>query len=176
MCVCPAYPVYWILQRYWGEQMLYEHSAATGQLARSLGRFRGWNRWCLALGVVLIAVTSVHAQPDLTAQIATTLDSMAADYYQPEVTVAFGTFTYGYTGLGSSYSRYLEDVLSQAIAESRKISLFVRSVVENMDPEFRELYQEYFKTASVDGLLYGRFWEDGEDIRVDLELTSLTIG
>jgi uncharacterized protein DUF4384 len=129
-----------------------------------------------ALAFLVCVALPVAAQPDLAFEICPILDSMADNYYQPALTVAFGTFTYGYTGLGSSYSLYLEDLLSKAMAESNDMSLVVRSVVQNMDPEFRELYTEFFETASVDALLYGRFWEDDGNVRVDLELTSLTIG
>jgi len=130
----------------------------------------------LVLLLLLTGIVPTIAQSKPVPLIAEKLDSIAAHYFKPVIVVAFGTFTYEYTGLGSSYSRYIEDLLSQAVASSRKIKLFVRSVIENMDPDFRELYRDYFKTTEVDALLYGRFFNEGKDVRIDLRLTSLTTG
>jgi hypothetical protein len=102
---------------------------------------------------------------------------MAANYFKPLVTTALGTFTFEYTGLGSSASRFIEDSLVRSLAGSKRVKLFARHAVENMDPSFRELYRDYFKTTDVDAVVYGRFSEAGAGgLDLHIEMTSLTTG
>ncbi|MEW5816214.1 MAG: DUF4384 domain-containing protein [Spirochaetota bacterium] len=126
--------------------------------------------------LLLLAASLSNAQTNIERELAAVVDGMVLNYYKPAVVTAFGSFTYGYTGLGSSYSRYLEDILTRAISQCHKVTLFARHAVSNMDPSFKELYSDYFKTTGVEGLLYGTFFEEGKDVRVRLEMTSLTIG
>ncbi len=128
---------------------------------------------CLVLGVVLQG----YAEAGWEQEAGQVLDTMATRYYKPVITIALGTFTYEYTGLGSAFSRYVEDGLIRCLATSTRIKLFARHAVENMDPEFREIYRDYFKTTEVDAILYGRFNRESDgSICLHLEMTSLTTG
>ena len=104
------------------------------------------------------------------------LDQLIAKHYEDSMQVAFGTFTYEYTGLPSSFSRYLEEALSFLISRSDKYRLFNRNVAAAMDPAFRESYKDFFETNQVGGLLSGRFFDEGNRVRVRIELTNLRDG
>mgnify|MGYP005838161493 CR=1 FL=1 len=120
---------------------------------------------------------SLFAEPPWEVQTAEAVEGMAKNYYKPVLTLAFGTFTYGYTGLGSAFSRYVEEKLTTLLSGSQRMKLFARHAVENMDPEFQQMYRDFFKTTDVDAVLYGRFSKGPlGNIRLHLELTSLTTG
>ena len=104
-----------------------------------------------------------------------TLDDLVKDYYQPTVTAAFGTFTYGYSDLPSPFSRWLEDELGTAISKSGKLKLFNRSAAAAMDPSFKSVYGDFFTKTGVDALLAGHF-DLGGMPKVHLELTGLSNG
>jgi len=121
--------------------------------------------------------SSLSAQPPWEVQSAEAIEGMAKNYHKPVLTLAFGTFTYEYTGLGSAFSRYLEEKFTTILSGSPRVKLFARHAVENMDPEFRQMYRDFFKTTDVDAVLYGRFSrEPSGNMRLHLELTSLTTG
>ena len=133
------------------------------------------------IGILLLTVcfplASLSAQPPWEVQSVEALEGMAKNYYKPSLTLAFGTFTYEYTGLGSAFSRFLEEKFTTILSGSPRVKLFARHAVENMDPEFRQMYRDFFKTTDVDAVLYGRFSrEQSGNIRLHLELTSLTTG
>jgi len=135
------------------------------------------NRMLACTFLICCMISSLaYGQTDMESRYADILDAMVGNYYQPVVVTAFGNFTFEYTGLGSSYSRFLEDVLSQAIIKTKRIRLFARNVVANMDPSFKELYTDFFKNTGVEAVLCGKFFDDGNAVRVRLELTSLTLG
>jgi hypothetical protein len=104
------------------------------------------------------------------------LDKLAANAWQESLLTAFGTFTYADTSLPSPFSRYLEDSLKSAITKSSKLKLFNKSVASAMDPAFREAYGSFFKNNSVDALLSGRYYLEGQAVRARLELTGLSDG
>jgi len=104
------------------------------------------------------------------------LDQLIEKHYEDSMQVAFGTFTYEYTGLPSSFSRYLEEALSSLISRSDRYRLFNRNVAAAMDPAFRESYKDFFETNLVGGLLSGRFFDEGNRVRVRIELTNLRDG
>ena len=103
---------------------------------------------------------------------------MAAGYHLPEVRAAFGTFTYAHTGLGSAFSRWLEEALTRSILATKRVKLFARHAAAAMDPAYREVYREHFQTGEADALLYGRFaaGEAGGGPALHLELASLSTG
>jgi hypothetical protein len=137
-------------------------------------------RFLRILGVLLtliVASIPAYSQTSLESRIAEALDAMAANYFKPVVTAALGTFTYSHTGLGSTTSRFIEDSLVRSLTSSKRVKLFARHAVENMDHAFRELYKDYFKTTDVDSVVYGRFTEaDGGGLDLHIEMTSLTTG
>ncbi|GAB4368500.1 MAG: hypothetical protein Kow009_05260 [Spirochaetales bacterium] len=132
----------------------------------------------LFLGFGLMAsLGSLQAAPPWEVQVAEAIEGMAKNYFKPVLTMAFGTFTYEYTGLGSAFSRYLEEKLITSLQGSQRIKLFARHAVENMDPEFRQVYRDFFKTTDVDAVLYGRFSKESSgSVRLRLEMAGLTTG
>lgn len=104
------------------------------------------------------------------------LDELAASYYEEQLQVAFGTFTYEYSELATPFSRWLEDELTHAVPSSKRVRLFNRAAAMAMDDTFRELYGEFFATNQVDALLSGRYFQERETVRVRLDLTSLRNG
>jgi len=112
----------------------------------------------------------------LDAEYGKALDGLMAKHPDYSMQVAFGTFTYEYTGLPSSFSRYLEEALAFLIVRSDKYRLFNRNVAVEMDPVFREQYKDFFETNMVGGLLSGRFFDEGSRVRVRVELTNLRDG
>jgi hypothetical protein len=133
-----------------------------------------------ALGSLLLLLAMVPAfaqgNPASLSELPARLDAMSANAWQPSLLTAFGTFTYAETGLPSPFSRYLEDELAGAISRSSRLKLFNRSVAAAMDPAFRAIYGDFFKTNSVDALLSGRYYLEGRTVRARLELTGLSDG
>jgi hypothetical protein len=128
----------------------------------------------------LSAPAALQAQEAWVGRISEALDRMASGYHLPEVRAAFGSFSYGYTGLGSAFSRFLEETLTRAITGSKRVKLFARHAVQSMDASYREVYRDYFQTAEADALLYGRFSTGdggtGGGVALHLELASLSTG
>jgi hypothetical protein len=129
-----------------------------------------------ALAALLLALAAAAGAQSLDARAVAGLDAMSANAWQPTLLTAFGTFTYAETGLPSPFSRYLEDGLKAAIPRTSRIRLFNRSVAAAMDPAFRAVYGDFFKTNNVDALLSGRYYMDGDEVRTRLELTGLSDG
>ena len=79
----------------------------------------------LAILIALVPSLALSAK-SLMVSLPGTLDDLVKDYYQPTVTAAFGTFTYGYSDLPSPFSRWLEDELGTAISkrEARALQWF----------------------------------------------------
>lgn len=112
------------------------------------------------------------AQQASMADLPLVLDSMASKYHQPMV-VGFGSFTYGFTGVGDSFSRVLEDRLERALTRTKNITLADRGAIKNMDPNFQEVYREHFETTGTNGLLYGTWMDSPQGVVVTLKLTEL---
>ena len=134
----------------------------------------------LVLLIGWITPGALQAQAGWVARASEALDRMASGHYLPELRVAFGSFTYGYTGLGSGFSRFVEETLTRAITGSWRVKLVARHAVQAMDVAYREAYQEYFQSAEADALLYGRFsYAPGGSaggVVLHLELASLSTG
>ena len=131
-------------------------------------------RWVL-LSLLFIATSLGFAQ-DWDSKVPATLDSLVANYSKPYLQTAFGTFTYAYQDLPTPFSRWLEESLAASIAKCANLKLFNREAAAAMDPAFRSIYGDYFKTNGVDALLAGRYFDEGETVRAHLELTSLSDG
>ena len=125
--------------------------------------------WFFCLGLLLSAQAWDSTLP-------ASLDRLSAKAWQDSLLTAFGSFTYADSALPSPFSRYLEDGLKTGITESRRLRLFNKSVAAAMDPAFREIYGDFFKNNAVDALLSGRYYLDGQSVRLRLELTGLSDG
>jgi hypothetical protein len=126
--------------------------------------------------LLLLAPATLAGAQSLDSTAVGGLDAMSANAWQPTLLTAFGTFTYAETGLPSPFSRYVEDGLKAAIPKSSRLRLFNRSVAAAMDPAFRAVYGDFFKTNNVDALLSGRYYMEGGYVRTRLELTGLSDG
>jgi hypothetical protein len=127
------------------------------------------------LSALLAAAPCVAAEP-WAAGLPAALDSMASGYWQPSLKAAFGTFTYGYGELASPFSLFVEERLGEAMVSSKSLRLFNKAAASAMDPAFRAVYGDLFKSEGVDALLAGRFFDEGEAVRLHLELTGLSDG
>jgi len=125
--------------------------------------------------ISLIAIFPLGAQT-WDAALPTTLDKLTANHWQPHLQAAFGTFTYEYSDLPSPFSRWLEENLATAMTKSANLKLFNRAAAAAMDPTFKAIYSDYFKSNGVDGLIYGRYFDEGDTIRARVELTGLADG
>lgn len=126
----------------------------------------------LLLTSLLLVPQLVFSQSTLN-QLPILLDAMAANYGQPMV-VGFGSFTYGFTEVGDSFSRVLEDRLERALTKTKNISLADRGAIKNMDPNFQEIYKDHFENSSTNGLLYGTWVDSKDGVVVTLKLTELS--
>jgi hypothetical protein len=102
------------------------------------------------------------------------VDEATANYHKATMIIAFGTFTYGDTGLSSPYSIVLQDELGAAILHSKSAKLLSRNVAAAMDPALRSQYDDLVKNDQMDSLLYGRFVEEGDMVRIHLEMTDMS--
>jgi hypothetical protein len=130
----------------------------------------------IALLFFLVVATSFASTQNWEPDLPTTLDALAKNAWQPSLLTAFGNFTFAYSDLASPFSRFLEESLASAITRSAHLQLFNREAAAAMDPAFRQIYGEYFKTNGVDAFLSGRFFDEGQTVRAHLELTNMTNG
>ncbi len=134
------------------------------------------NRWPFPFALLVIALSSASWSQAWDAELPASLDKISSNAWQPSLLTAFGTFTYADTNLPSPFSRYLEDSLKAAMTKSARVKLFNKSVAAAMDPAFRAIYGDFFKNNGVDALLSGRYYAEGQVVRIRLELTGLSDG
>ncbi len=104
------------------------------------------------------------------------LDKMAAEYYLPTVRAVFGTFTFEYSELPTPFSRWAEDRLLLAAAGTSRIKVLNRNAAAALDPVLKESYGQFLRETGAEASLSGRFFIEGERIRVSLLLTELSSG
>ena len=107
-------------------------------------------------------------------QLARSLDTLASNTHLARVRVGFGTFTFGYTDLPTPFSRWLQDRLALAITSSERLILQNRTAMAAMDPALTSIYADFFRDNPVDAMLHGKFFLENRNVRVELELTSLS--
>jgi hypothetical protein len=125
------------------------------------------------LALILALIPSLGAQT-WDAALPATLDKMAENYYQPSVQTVFGTFTFAYSSLPSPFSRWLEDGLASAMTRSSRLKLINSKAAAAMDPAFAKVYGDFFAQADGGALLYGTYFDEGDNVRVRLELTGFS--
>ena len=108
------------------------------------------------------------------ASLSASLDKMAEDYYQPVVQTVFGTFTFAYSSLPSPFARWLEESLGAAITRTSRLKLLNRAAAAAMDPAFAKEYGAFFAQAEGGALLHGTYFDEGDTVRVRLELTGIS--
>jgi hypothetical protein len=104
------------------------------------------------------------------------LEAMAAADFRSTLRAAFGSFTYEYSDLPTPFARWLEDRLAEAAPRTARLQLLNRNAAAAMDPAFRAQYQDFFRETGTDALLHGRYFLEGSQVRVRLELTDFGSG
>ncbi|WP_304224959.1 DUF4384 domain-containing protein [Gracilinema caldarium] len=124
----------------------------------------------------LLSILTVLLPAAPNTRLSTLMDMLASSYYEDHLQVAFGSFTYEYSGIATPFSRWLEDELTRAAPSSKRVRLFNRAAVFAMDPAFRAQYADFFATNQVDAMLSGKFFKEQDRVRVQFDLTSLRNG
>ncbi len=123
--------------------------------------------------MVLAAIGQATAQD--TAIVAS-LDAAASSYYLPSVRAVFGTFTYEYSDLPTPFSRWVEDRLLLASSSSTRVRILNRNAAAALDPLLKASYGKFIEETGAEALLSGRFFVEGDSVRVRFELTELSSG
>jgi hypothetical protein len=123
--------------------------------------------------LLLASATLAAGQTSQPSDPATVLDAMAENYYLPSLRAAFGTFTFEYSDLPTPFARWLEERLAAAATASRRVQLLNRNAAAAMDPVFRKEYEAFFRETGTSALLHGRYFLEGQQVRIRLELTDL---
>lgn len=121
----------------------------------------------------VVALGQAHAQD---VAIAASLDVAASDYYLPSVRAVFGTFTYEYSDLPTPFSRWVEDRLILASSGSSRVRMLNRNAAAALDPVLKESFGKFIMETGAEALLSGRFFIEGDSVRVRFELTELSSG
>ncbi len=125
--------------------------------------------------VLILVVTHGLAAAQDTA-IAASLDAAASGYYLPSVRAVFGTFTYEYSDLPTPFSRWVEDRLLLASSNSTRVRMLNRNAAAALDPVLKASYGKFIEETGAEALLSGRFFVEGDSVRVRFELTELSSG
>ncbi len=123
----------------------------------------------------LLLIPSLNAGDKVSSDLIKALDEIGRKHYEV-LRVGFGNFTYEYSPLGGSFSRFLEEELKTAINRSDYFELFVLDALENLDPAFKAVYGDLIGPEQVEALLRGRYFDEGGKVRVSLEVISFKTG
>jgi hypothetical protein len=124
---------------------------------------------------LLLVFTFGQAAAQDTA-IAASLDAAASSYYLPSVRAVFGTFTYEYSDLPTPFSRWVEDRLLLASSSSTRVRMLNRNAAAALDPVLKESFGKFIMETGAEALLSGRFFVEGDTVRIRFELTELSSG
>lgn len=127
------------------------------------------------MGILLLAAPLQGLEAQATSPEGT-LDTLAENHYLPSLRAAFGTFTFEFTDLPTPFARWLEDRIIEAAPRSKRVQILNRNAAAAMDPAFRQNYEAFFRETGTDALLLGRYFLEGSQVRVRLELTDLGSG
>jgi len=83
----------------------------------------------LAASLLLLLISPGSFCYEITAKLKNFLDEIGKTHYEV-LRVRFGNFTYEYSSPGGSFSRFLEEKLKGAIAQSDYFELFARDALE----------------------------------------------
>jgi len=128
------------------------------------------------LAIAMLAFTTTYPLPAQEAGIAESMDSAASNYYLPSVRAAFGTFTYEYSDLPTPFSRWVQDRFLLASTGSKHVQVLNRNAAAALDPVLKASYGQFLQETGAEALLSGRFFIEGESVRVMFELTELSSG
>jgi hypothetical protein len=112
------------------------------------------------------------------------LDQVARNVETPLV-VSVGNITYADKGIASPFSQFMRDALGRAMSAHGEYELFDREkldeILEVQKLSLSGLFDEagtaeIGKLKGINGIFSGRFFDDGDMVRVFLELTSVETG
>jgi hypothetical protein len=129
----------------------------------------------LILLLLFSGLTSLSASETLVQDLKSALDDIGESHYE-RLVVAFGNFTYRYTTIGGSFSRFIQEELESALDLSSYYELFVIDALENLDADFREVYGGLFNVEGVEALLSGTYAEEDDHVLLSLEIISFKTG
>jgi hypothetical protein len=102
-----------------------------------------------------------------------------------KLVVSLGNFTYADDQMGSEFSKYLEDCISEVIIECPQYELFAKNkleeILEAQALNLSDLFEEPAETIigklkGVRAILGGRFYKQGSDVKVFIELIDIVQG
>jgi hypothetical protein len=121
---------------------------------------------------------------DLDSLLGKSLNTLYQDTAKPLV-ICFGNLTYADKGLGSAFSRYLEDHLALAIKKCPQFELFAKDKLESILETQQLCLSDLFsgqdtiragKLKNIRAILSGRFFDTGLNIELFLDLTGTETG
>lgn len=129
----------------------------------------------LVAGIVFFMAGSLAGAQSSAPNPAHILDGLAKNYYMASITVALGTFTYEHSDLPTPFARWLEDRVLGSASELATLKLVDKKAAAAMDPAFKAMYADLFRETGTQGLLYGRYFLDGDSVRVEFRLSDLSM-
>jgi hypothetical protein len=131
----------------------------------------------VALILILLMCTLIplFAANPVQEKLDEALNKIGPNHYQT-VHAGFGNFTYEYTGMGSEFSRYIQDQLGTAIAHNFYFELFVHDALENLDAAFKEVYGELFSEEQFNAMISGKYFVEDDVVRLSIEVVSFLDG
>jgi hypothetical protein len=136
----------------------------------------------LALFLILGPAAALSADPIDTILAQAVRDLVVTEGSQ---VVSLGNFTFADKNMGSSFSRYFEEKLAVVLARHPRFELFAREDLEEILEAIELSLNDLFDPATVvdagslrgiQALLGGRYFDDGEVVRVYLTLTDVQSG
>ncbi|MBN1797724.1 MAG: DUF4384 domain-containing protein [Spirochaetales bacterium] len=112
------------------------------------------------------------------------LDNIYAPGSQ-RLVVSLGNFTYADDQMGSEFSKYLEDCISEIVTQCPQYQLFAKhkleEILETQALNLSDLFEEPSETIigqlkGVNAILSGRFYSQGSDVKVFIELIDIVKG
>lgn len=132
----------------------------------------------------MTALTYIAAANTLDELLREGVQKMEAGQVRPLV-VSVGNFSYGDKNIGSGFSRYLIEKLELLLQGSGKFQLFekekLEAILEGIEFSLSDLVDpgsavQVGKLKGVQALLSGRFFDEGDKVRVFLEIVSIETG
>ena len=132
---------------------------------------------------IIIGISAAFGT-DIETLLKSSLTALYTDQSRPMV-ICFGNFTYADKGMGSEFSRYLENHISLALKKCPQFELFAKDkledILETQELTLSDLFSEenaiqMGNLKSIRAILSGRFFDAEKNIEVFFELTSIETG
>ena len=138
--------------------------------------------------VLILGSVSILSAERIDTILEQAINQLAADgdlMGAKSIVVSIGNFTFADKNMGSSFSRYLEEKLAGVLTDHPGFQLFAREDLEEILAAIELSLNDLFDPATVvevgslrgiQALLGGRYFDDGEVVRVYLSLTDVGSG